>query len=881
MKLSQILEQDLLESPVSLPKTVDRKGLTQKEAENRLAKEGKNQLQQGKKIHPAAIFVNQYKDILTIILLISTAVSLFLGEYVEAIAIAVIVLMNGVMGFLQEYKTEKTLEALKNMAAPTAKVYRDGRITQIKATDVVRGDRILIEAGDRICADCVILESGGIYADESLLTGESYEVAKEKAASFHEENSLNRPDVLYMGTTVTKGHGEAVIIATGMNTQMGQIAHLLRNIEQEETQLQKKLAQLGKYIAVGCLVICAIVSITGILRGEPFLDMLITGVSLAVAAVPEGLPAIVTIALALAVGRMVKQNALVRKLHAVETLGCTNVICSDKTGTLTQNHMTAVELATLEEQISLKGKINFAKSSAAYASLMGAMLCNNAVYHPQTHEIDGEPTETALLKMGIEAGIDPEELNRSYRRVLELPFDSKRKCMSVLVESPSGKKMLFTKGAYDMMLENCTGVRVGGREEPISASHRNSLNKLNESMAQNALRVIGIACKAVGDTTSPQETGLTFLGLVGMIDPPRPEVKEAVNTCRKAGIRTVMITGDHKLTACAIARQIGIYRGGDRVLEGKELENLSDDALSAAVKNTTVFARVSPKHKLRIVTAFQKWGNIVAMTGDGVNDAPAVKQADIGVSMGKSGTDVTKEASDVILLDDNFATLVSAVKEGRTIYSNIRKFIRYLLSCNIGEVLTMFFGMLLGVPVVLLPIQILLVNLVTDGLPAIALGLEPPEPEMMSQKPRKKDAGIFSDGLLSKIVFRGLLIGVTTLMSFLTLYSATGLVEAGRTGAYFTLVVTQLINVFECKSERHSLLSVPFGNNKKLLGAVFVSLLVLLTTIYFPPLQKILSTVSLEKEQIFILLGYCLIPSFFSVISMELRRFLRREKEKQ
>ncbi|MGI5959435.1 MAG: calcium-translocating P-type ATPase, PMCA-type [Massiliimalia sp.] len=859
MKILSLLEQDYHQQEA--PASDEILGLTSAQAEQKLKQYGKNVLKQRKKTNPLKIFLNQYRDILTIILLISTVVSIFLGEYVEAFAIAVIVLMNGIMGFLQEYKTEKTLEALKQMTAPTARVYRDGKWIRVAASDTVPGDVIRLETGDRIPADSVLMECQSMETDESILTGESQPVAKSPCEEMHRKNELNQADVVYMGTTVVKGHGTAKIIATGMETQMGKIAHMLHEIQEEDTQLQKKLGQLGKYIAIGCLIVCCVVSAAGILRGEPALNMLITGLSLAVAAVPEGLPAIVTIALALAVGRMVKQHALVRKLHAVETLGCTTVICSDKTGTLTQNSMTAVEMFVDQKRIRLGKHMTLAQESSAWKMAECALLCNNSM--PQNGGWIGEPTEVALAKFAVCCGMDQKD---AWKRLEENPFDSRKKYMSVTVEDSHGQRFLMMKGAFDVILEKCTYMRYGQENRLLSAEYRNQIQQANEQMAGQALRVIGFAMKPLTSGETASEEGLIFLGLIGMIDPPRPEVKAAVEMCRKAGIKTVMITGDHKITACAIAKEIGIFRDQDRVLDGKELDAISQDELEQVIDKVTVFARVSPKHKLRIVTAFQKKGHVAAMTGDGVNDAPAVKQADIGVSMGKSGTDVTKEASDIVLLDDNFSTLVSAVKEGRVIYSNIRKFIRYLLSCNIGEVLTMFFGMLMGMPVILLPIQILLVNLVTDGLPAIALGLEPPEKDVMSRRPRKKNEGIFSDGLLSKIVFRGFFIGLSTLASFTTVYRMTGDLSAGRTAAYFTLVVTQLINVFECKSEHHTLFSIHLGSNPKLIGAVLVSLTVLLLSIYLSPLQLVLNTVSLGRKQLLVVLGYCMIPTVLSSI---------------
>lgn len=874
MGFINILEQDLPKSTEEVKRKSNtpsvRKGLSSAQAQEQLKKYGKNELSHKKSISPMKIFLNQYKDILTVILLVSTVISIVLGDFVEAIAIAIIVLLNGVMGFLQEYKTEKTLEALKKMSAPTAKVYRNGVIKTLCAEMLVVGDVIVLKAGDKIPADCVILEGIALSADEAILTGESLAVSKQSGDCNNLQNELHRTDMLYMGTIVAAGHGEGKIIATGMNTQMGAIAGMLHTMEEEPTQLQKKLAQLGKYIAIGCLIICAIVSVTGVLRGEDVMDMFLMGISLAVSAVPEGLPAIVTIALALAVSRMVKVNALVRRLHAVETLGCTNVICSDKTGTLTQNSMTVTTVFSLDKEIKTDLGYKATSKSSEYLVLLCGVLCNNAKLEAGEKSY-GEPTEQALLRLGENSITGLDKAVRDYTRLDEIPFDSKRKCMSVLVSDFTGNRLLFTKGALDFLLPKCTHVMVAGSTKPLTTEYRRRIIAANERMAGSALRVIAMAYKTViasGAGTANDvvvEKELVFLGLIGMLDPPRPEAIKSVETCKKAGIKTIMITGDHKLTACSIAKQIGIYHAGDTVLEGKDLEHISTQRLAEQVKNTTVFARVSPKHKLLIVEALKKNGNVVAMTGDGVNDAPAIKKADIGVSMG-SGTDVTKEASDIVLLDDNFATLVGAVREGRAIYANIRKFIRYLISCNIGEVITMFVGMLMGMPIVLLLIQILLINLVTDGLPAIALGLEPPDDNIMNEKPRGKNEGVFANGLLMKIVFRGIFIGLSTLATFVTALRMTGDLQTARTCAYFTLVVTQLINVFECKSENGGLFSIKPFNNKALLFAVITSFTILLLTIYFSPLQMVLNTVSLSGRNILVSCSFCLIPTITSQI---------------
>lgn len=845
------------------------KGLSSAEAERRLSQNGKNELKQKRKISPLRIFANQYKDIMTLILLICTGISVFMGEYVEAVAIAIIVFMNGVLGFLQEYRTEKTLEALKNMASPLARVYRDGILVQIPACDVVEGDLIYLEAGDKIPADGTIRNSSSLACDEAMLTGESIPV-KKIALSVNNEQLPSDEGMVYMGCVITQGHCTFRVTATGMETRMGSIASMLQEIEEEPTPLQIRLAKLSKMIAVGCLLICSIVTLTGVLRGEPLLDMLITGVSLAVAAVPEGLPAIVTISLALSVSRMVKRRALVRRLHAVETLGCATVICSDKTGTLTQNKMTATMVYTAEG--NCKAEL-LQKEIPTNAMLLKAItLCNNATLGDQSDSGFGDHTEICLLQLAHKFGFNRNILEQEFRRIDETPFDSTRKRMSVLVSDQSGQQYLFVKGGFDILLDRCTTFHKGNNIIPMEHGHKRFFEEANNEMADKALRVICIAYKKITPLTDAKsEEGLTLLGLIGMIDPPRKEVRKAVSSCYKAGIKTVMITGDHKKTAVAIAKEIGIYHKGDMVLTGNDLELMSFDELCQVVNKVTVFARVSPNHKLTIVRALKRHGHIVAMTGDGVNDAPAIKEADIGVAMGINGTDVTREASEIILLDDNFATLVNAVDEGRSIYNNIRKFIRYLLACNIGEVITMFVGMLMGMPVILLPIQILLINLVTDGLPAIALGLEPSDSRAMSVPPRRPNESVFSNGLATKIIMRGILIGLTTLASFVTLYKISGCVDTARSGALFSLIFAQLIHVFECKSEEKGLFSIPYFNNMKLVGAVSLSLLILLSVLYIAPLQIIFSTVPLALNQLLICMGYCLIAPI--VIG-----FLRKKK---
>lgn len=822
----------------------ERRGLTSAEAARRLEQYGPNLLKDGKKKHPAALFFTQFKDVMTLVLLVCTAVSLVMGEYVEAITIAVIVLMNGLLGFIQEFRTERTLESLRAMASPAAKVLRDGKACRIDAAEVVPGDEVFLSAGGRIPADGVLLSCTGLSCDESMLTGESAAVRK------------NTGDEVSMGCTVTGGHGMFRVENTGMRTRMGQIAGMLTEIEEGPTPLQKHLGQLSKYIAVGCLLICAVVSITGVLRGEALFDMLITGVSLAVAAVPEGLTAVVTISLALAVSRMVKKNALVRRLHAVETLGCATVICSDKTGTITQNKMTATTILTASGECAA-GRLDM-KNPEHELLLRCISLCGAS----EEEEGFASPTEQALIALCRPVY---EKETAAYRRIAETPFDSTRKRMSVTAENRAGERFLFVKGAPDILLNRCSAVFEAGKTAPLNAARRAALLKQNDQLADRAMRVIGAAYRTTSGTDDIEEN-LVFLGFAGLIDPPREGVGHSIAECRRAGIRTVMITGDHKHTAAAIAKQVGILTGKERVMTGAELDRLNDKELSEAVKNTAVFARVTPAHKLRIVRAFRKNGQITAMTGDGVNDAPAVKEADIGVSMGKSGTDVTKEASELILLDDDFTTLVNAVAEGRSIYHNIRKFIRYLLSCNIGEVLTMFLGMLFSMPVVLLPIQILLVNLVTDGLPAIALGLEPYDRRVMQRPPRKPDESVFSHGLAGKIVVRGILIGLSTLASFTVVYRMTGDLISARTGALFALIFAQLLHVFECKSEERTLFTINWLDNKKLVAAALFSLSILLCVMYLPILQPIFKTCALPFNVLLWPILFCLAAPVFAAI---------------
>ena len=823
------------------------RGLSTKEAEKRQKTYGLNEISHKKKTSPIIIFLSQFNDFIVWVLIAATVISGLMGDTADAITILIIVVANAIMGFIQEYKTEKSLEALKELAAPTCKVIRDGVLKVINSIEITIGDLVILEAGDRIPADGTFIEASGVMVDESLLTGESVGVSKDSKKGKNQG---------FMGTTILKGRGALLIDGIGMNTEMGKIANLLDNIEEEKSPLRERLDSLGKILVALCLVICGVVTILGILRGNEITEMFLLGVSLAVAAIPEGLAAIVTVALALGVSRMLKKNALVRKLPAVETLGCTSVICSDKTGTLTQNKMTVKE-------IYMNGKIyNLDKDELNnYSTIMKALIyCNDCNYDFNVKNIDkalyGDPTETALVKAFFNDVSALKAFIANSNRVFDIPFDSTRKMMSVIVRE-GAKEVCYMKGAPERVIERCTHILENGTIKPLTAQKKRQVASYIEAMSNRALRCIAAAYKETGLVKSDNlEKDLIFLGVAGSIDPPRLEVRDAVLKCKLAGIQPVMITGDHKNTALAIAKSINICNTDDQAITGEEIEKISDEDLVKKVKNVRVFARVSPHHKLRIVKAFKKQNNIVAMTGDGVNDAPAIKEADIGIAMGISGTDVTKEAASMVLMDDNFATIVSAVEEGRIIYDNIRKFIRYLLSCNLGEVLTMFLASIFYLPNPLTPIQILFVNLATDGLPAIALGVDPPDKDIMMQQPREKGESIFARGLWSKIVIRGCLIGICTLLSFMTgrLYGMD--LATCRTLALITLVMSQLLHVFECRSERHSIFEIKIFTNPYLVGAVLFSMAMVCSILYVPFLADVFNTVPLGIGQWAIVLFY-------------------------
>lgn len=885
-------------------------GLSGEDAAERRKESGYNELSEGKQISPLTLLLNQFKDFMVLVLMGATLVSGLLGEYLDAITIVAIIVLNGVLGFVQEFRAERSLRALKQLSAPSAKVLREGRQETIPAKMLVPGDIVLLESGDRVPADVRWLECSALYAEESALTGESLPVSKHAEAIHAEDIPLgDQKNIGFMGTMVTRGTGKAVVVRTGMDTEMGKIADLIQNTESQETPLQHRLEQLGKILIYVSLALTIVVVLAGILHGQPATAMFLAGVSLAVAAIPEGLPAIVTIALALGVQRMIKRKAIVRKLPSVETLGCASVICSDKTGTLTQNKMTVTHLWSAGRDLEVTGEgyapvgqvlakgrpVDLKHDQNLRRLLQVGALCSNAeivetfpadargkrkgkdktgendkaVNGPSVWELKGDPTEGALVALSAKMGLTAQSLAVTYEREKEFPFDSERKLMSVIVGHPGGR-MICTKGAPDVLLGNCSYMLWEGGVVPCTPTLRQKVLEANERMASGALRVLGMAYRELRtgenvDSEKEAESQLIFIGLTGMIDPPRREVRDAIAVTRRAGIKTVMITGDHGTTAEAIAHQLGILQRGGTVLTGSQLTRMDDNELDKVSDNVYVYARVSPEHKLRIVKSLQRRGHVVAMTGDGVNDAPAIKAADIGISMGITGTDVTKEASSLILGDDNFSTIVAAIEEGRNIYENIRKFIRYLLASNVGEILTMFFAMMLGLPLPLVPIQILWVNLVTDGLPAMALGVDQPEKDLMEHKPRGAKENIFARRLGWKIISRGLLIGLCTLAAFwLTLRidpdSPQQLVTA-QSVAFATLVMAQLIHVFDCRSSRSVFHRNPL-QNKYLVLAVLSSVVLMLLVMYIPVLQPVFKTVPLSFREWCLVLVMAGIPTF-------------------
>ena len=832
-------------------------GLSIEEVQVRQGKYGPNKLREKKKKTMLQRFLDQFKDVMILILIAAAAVSFVIAitegnakEFFEPALILLIVIINAILGVMQESKAEKALDALKNLSAPHAKVIRDGAERIIEAAELVPGDIIRLEAGDYVPADARLLRSASLKCEESALTGESVPAEKDAEAEIADKAPLgDRINMIYSGCSVTYGSALAVVTATGMDTEMGRIANLLEGEDEGPTPLQKRLAQLGKYLGIMALGACAIILVIGLANGIPPMEIFMTAVSLAVSAIPEGLPAIVTIVLSIGVQRMVKRNALIRSLPAVETLGSASIICSDKTGTLTQNRMTLVKAwadgGTLED-------IGEGNSEAVKKLLMyGSLCCDGTVLFEEGREQHiGDPTETAIVLAAHNMGMPKEKLGEEYPRIGEIPFDSDRKLMST-VNSIGGKNIVIVKGAFDMMAPRCiAGDTAKGKE-------------LTEEMSRQALRVLAVGYREIDEvpeelTSAAIEKDLTFLGLVGMIDPPRPEAKAAVEVCRRAGIKPIMITGDHVVTAAAIAKDLGILLEGDRAITGAELDAMTDRELDDEVEGIAVYARVSPENKIRIVKAWQRKGQVVSMTGDGVNDAPALKAADIGCAMGITGTDVAKGAADMTLTDDNFATIVEAVREGRGIYANIKKVVGFLLGTNIGEVIAVFSAMLLWHKSPLLSMQLLWINLVTDSLPAIALGMEPVEPDVMDRKPKPRDEGIFANGLGIRVALQGVMFAVLSLIGFRLGESITGVIEGGRTMAFMVLSISQVIQAFNMRSDK-SLFRIGFFTNSKLNLACLGSLL-LVALVLFTPVGVAFELIRLPGRLYLVGLGLALVP---------------------
>jgi Ca2+-transporting ATPase len=898
-------------------------GLSAQEVERRRAEHGTNELPREGGTPPWKILLSQFTEIMVIVLVVAAAISVLIGDSKDAIVIMAIVVLNAALGFFQEYQAEQALASLSEMQTPIVRVRRDGHVHEVSAVELVPGDIVLLEAGDRIPADGRLLEAVNLQVDEAALTGESSAVEKDTAAMDDGDSPpalADRTNVAYMGTAVTYGRGLLAVTGIGLKTQLGNIAAMLQQVEKGRTPLQERLEKVGYILAGAALAVCVLVFVVGVARGEDSEQMLLTAISLAVAAIPEGLPAVITIALALGARRMIKRRALIRKLPAVETLGSVSVICSDKTGTLTRNEMTATLLALPgRSDVTVRGvgyepvgnfyegkrQINPVNDDVL-ARILKAAALNTDAYLERSDEGDGvwvvvgDTTEGALLVVAQKAGWSRSALEDDLPRVAELPFSSERKAMTTIHE-PRGrfaaalfenaKFVSFTKGAPDQLVRWASQETLPDGPASLTDERRDAWRRQIDKMAAEGLRVLGLGYRAldsIPDEMDPEhlERDLTLLGLVGIVDPPRTEAKEAVKVAESAGIRTVMITGDHKMTAVAIARQLGIMDRGESALTGVELDKLSADELRGVVLDTSVYARVSPEHKLRVVEALQSHGQIVAMTGDGVNDAPALKQADIGVAMGITGTDVSQGAADMVLTDDNFASIVAAVEEGRTIFDNIRKFIRYLLSTNAGEIVSMFAALVIGLRVPLLAIQILWINLVTDGLPAIALGFEPSEPDVMKRKPRPPKESIFAQGVGFHVLWVGLWIGVCTLIGYVWALNRYGgelfdptedALLVARTVGFSVLALSQVFEVSAIHAGDASFLRAPLGRNKLLWSAVMLTAVLQMVVIYAPFAQNILDTTSLDAVELIV--AWLLAGSLFPAVEIE--KYLRRRRRRK
>ncbi len=872
-------------------------GLSEKEAQERLTTYGHNEIREAIQQSPYAKFFAQFKEVMSVLLIVAGIISALTGDITDTIVIAVVVLLNAIMGFVQEYRAEKTIAALKKLAVPAARVIREGRLMELPSHLLVPGDIVRVQAGDLVPADGRLTETVNLTVEEAPLTGESMPVEKD-ALHFCDSAAPigDRKSELFLGTTVLQGRGTFVVQKTGMNTQLGNIAELIGKSPIKQTPLQKRLGQLGLYLAIGAVVVCAIVFAAGIFQGRDLKTMLLTAISLAVAAVPESLPAVITISLALGAQRMAKRNALIRKLPAVETLGCVTTICSDKTGTLTQNKMqvqclyagghllSRSEEGFVEEADILEGSQFIGIEDAGIKGFFESVsLCNDAniqFIEGGSIQAIGDPTETSLVLAAIHAGLDVSESKRLLSRVAEIPFDSTRKRMTTIHVDESGLTCAFTKGALDVVLPRCNQEMTNGSLHELTDERVAEINALGEQFASRGSRIIAAATRSFKQTPRDIsedliERDLVFLGFAGISDPSRPEAASAVRKCRDAGIHVMMITGDHRLTAAAIGSDLGIASADDIVCEGSMLDDFDDDGLAEQVRHCRVFARVSPEHKVRIVTALQESGHVVAMTGDGVNDAPSLKKADVGIAMGITGTDVSREASDMVLTDDNFATIVHAVEEGRTIYDNIRKFVRYTLATNLGEVLTMFCGMLAGLPLPLLPIQILWINLVTDGLPALALGVEPAEGDVMKRPPRNPNENLFARGLWQHILWVGAFMAAATLTLFALEEKKHG-VEYARTMAFFTIAAFQLFHVLAIRRERESAFKTKLSANPFLALAVIGTFAMQIVITYVSPIASVFKNVPISFSDL--LLCTAVSSSLFFAVELEKALFRKHSR---